>query len=148
MEDITTLLQKEVDSLIFKKLTLCGLQDKLKKLGTSGCYIMAILSGSGISSIDDIVKITDGFIKDGLLSDDYAVKDNVELAKSLGLKYEWKCKATEEEMNTTLFCVKEYYNERTGYTHFVLHMDKQDYDTLENSITVRDGIIKSYRMFY
>lgn len=46
--------------------------------------------------------------------------------------------------------IAKWYNQRTNYSHFVL-MDKDNkvlWDPLGESVTVKEGYIKDYRLFY
>lgn len=143
--NVLELLKRETDAVFFRETKLLGIQDKLKLLGENGCYILAILSGFGCSSLDEMLMLTDKLIQKGLLSTTYTVLDNAELAKELGLTYLYSPVKPKDSL--CLFYVKEYYNERTGFTHFVLCMNGKEYDTLENSITVKEGVVRSYRIF-
>jgi len=48
-----------------------------------------------------------------------------------------------------VYLIGEMYNERTKFTHFVGLDDnfKVEYDPIENSITAREGVLKSVRVF-
>lgn len=137
------LLKRETDALLFRETKFLGIQDKLKLLGENGCYILAILSGFGCSSLDEMLMVTDKLIQKDLLSPTYEVSNNKKLAEELGLTYTYSTTKPEN----CLFYIKEYYNQRTGYTHFVLCMNDKNYDTLSASTTVKEGIVRSYRVF-
>lgn len=142
--DILDLLKRETDAVLFRETKFLGIQDKLKLLGENGCAILSILSGFGCSSLDEMLMITDKLIRKGLLSPTYEILDNFKLAKELGLVYNYSTIEPED----CLFYMKEYYNPRTSFTHFTLNMNGKEYDTLENNTTRKEGIVRSYRVFY
>lgn len=132
-----------------------GKQSLMKNIGENGCYILSILEGIGIQNTDaqlDLIKTLMGeghLSKDcyvngeGYLTSDLSVKDNNALAARLGCTYKYTTiKPTDEKVY-----IKEYYNARTGFTHFVLCVDGIDYDTLDSSVTVNEGIVRSYRIY-
>ena len=48
-----------------------------------------------------------------------------------------------------VYFIGEFYNERTKFTHFVGLDDnlKVEYDPIENSVTVKEGKLKTVRVF-
>lgn len=120
-----------------------GKQTLMKNLGDNGCYILSILESIGIQNTDaqlDLIKV---LINDGFLSKECFVQDNNKLAARLGCTYKYtKIKPSDEKVY-----IKEYFNERTGFTHFVLCVDGKDFDTLDSSVTVKEGYVRSYRIF-
>ena len=47
------------------------------------------------------------------------------------------------EPTNCIYYIEKWHNNRTGFDHFRLH----DWDSLKNSVTVREGYIEDYRVF-
>ena len=120
-----------------------GKQSLMKNIGENGCYILSILEGIGIQNTDAQLDLIRTLIGEGYLSKECFIQDNNKLAARLGCTYKYTTiKPTDEKAY-----IKEYYNARTGYTHFVLCVDGKDFDTLDSSVTVKEGVIRSYRIY-
>ena len=44
------------------------------------------------------------------------------------------------------YLIAEWFNKRTGKTHFTLEYPEK-WNSLENSVTVKEGVIRSYRVY-
>lgn len=114
----------------------------MKNVGENGCYILSILESIGIQNTDAQLNMIKDLVDAGFLAKDLYVKDNEALAARLGCSYQ----KLAIKPATDVY-IKEYFNERTGFTHFVLCVKDVDYDTLDDSVTVKEGYVKSYRIF-
>lgn len=120
-----------------------GKQSLMKNIGENGCYILSILEGIGIQNTDAQLDLIKKLMDEGYVSKDCFVMDNYAIATRLGCTYKFTTiKPSDEKVY-----IKEYYNERTGFTHFVLCVNGIDYDTLDDSITVKEGTVRSYRIY-
>lgn len=121
------------------------IQTILTNIGSDGCYFLSLLSiaeeylnskilNSKIDLIDALYKALSNNYIDGT----YFVKDALRLLEALtnvrwSLSYDKKSK----------YEVDVYFNKRTGYKHF----RRPEFDTLLNSVTVKEGAIIEKRFF-
>lgn len=124
------------------------IQDKLKALGDNGCYIISFTRGMDINaSPTKMVEVFDNLLSKGIVDTNCWVLDNNKLASEYGYTYKYKPSITCEDIDYFDIVIKEYYNPRTKFQHFVLFKDGEDYDSLEKSKTVGEGYVRSYRCF-
>jgi len=90
--------------------------------------------------------------KDGDMDDnsELLILDKDKLLALAGLKI--KCLGTYSPDHATpdgMYAIGEFYNDRTKFTHFVaIGKDKKaTYDPILNSVTYREGVLKSIRLF-
>lgn len=123
------------------------IQSFLKHIDTDGCYFLSLLSiaeeaiGSKIDLIDAIWACRgQDFINDG-----YYVKDALGLLTYLtGRPWYMNIYSTLPEIiNDDEYTIAVYFNPRTGFKHF----RRRYFDTLQESITVKEGFIQEYRLF-
>ncbi len=125
-----------------------NIQDKLKALGDNGCYVISFTRGMYISaSPTRMVEVFDNLLSKGIIDRNCWVKDNNRLASEYGYTYEYKINISDEDIKYFDIIIKEYYNPRTKFQHFVLFKDGKDYNSLEKSVTVSEGYVRSYRCF-
>ena len=116
------------------------LQKKLKYLGDFGCYLICLVQQFGQEN--KILELYDYFLNKGFIDETCYVKDPAKILKYLtGNNY--KVERTEKLPLHYDFAVYHYYNKATGLGHFVL----PDWDPLGDSVTRRNGVIDSYRVF-
>lgn len=126
----------------------------VKQIYDYGCYFLSLLYVRNIpysepANLDEILTYYDTFVEIGWMDPDCYVKDPCAILKYLtGKKYSVK---KDVVLDTRADIVMgRWYNPATNLHHFVV-MDKHNnvvWDSLEDSSTVRDGVIESYRMFY
>ena len=129
------------------------LQSVLQKIGDSGCYLMAFVAGMNKGEIDinDLISYYYSLKDKKLIDEDCTVLDNKEFGKYFGYRYSY-CPYSEKKIVADIaaadIVIAEYFNPNTKYTHFVLQINGKNYDSLKNSKTVKEGYIKSLRLFY
>lgn len=125
-----------------------NIQDKLKALGDNGCYIISFTRGMDINaSPTKMVEVFDNLLSKGIINTSCWVLDNNKLASEYGYTYNYKADITYEDTEYFDIIIKEYYNPKTEFQHFVLFKDGEEYDSLEKSLTVSKGYVRSYRCF-
>ena len=125
-----------------------NIQDKLKALGDSGCYIISFTRGMDINaSPTKMVEVFDNLLSKGITNKYCWIINNHKLASEYDYTYEYKTNISDEDINYFDIIIKEYYNPRTEFQHFVLFKDGKDYDPLAKSLTVEEGYVRSYRCF-
>ena len=122
-----------------------GLQNTtIKNMADYGCYFLSICESIEFKYLKeiDVVRAAEDCMDNGWLGEDFYVKDATKIASFLsGKKY--SCRASDKYEEVNGFVVQEWYNKKTGFTHFRL----VDWDSVKNSITVKHGILKGYRIF-
>ena len=121
-----------------------GIQTVFEKAGESGCLFLSLLSiaedYTGLP-VDFIVAYRK-CIELGLIEKDFFCNDQEKILYEFTGK-KWKKTVVKELPNPVpenTYTVEKWYNKRTGFTHF----RRRSFDTLECSITVKEGYIKEY----
>lgn len=127
-----------------------GVQNGLiKQLQEGGCYFLSIIYIAEKHNkylAVDVLRYAAECIDKGWLKKDFTViRPDLILGKLLGVRVDVISISTGEynknlEHKARVNC---WYNPRTGLYHFNL----DDFDSLSNSVTVREGKIVSYRLF-
>lgn len=118
-----------------------GIQTKLNHIGDYGCYFLCLLHKAGFKE-DNIVEIYDYCLKNNWIDEDCTILRPDDIALYL-FRTNLHCTITEQKPRNCVFYIECWYNKRTGYRHFKL----PDWDSLENSVTVKEGYIESYRAY-
>ena len=119
-----------------------GLQTILLNIGEGGCYLLSICSHFKYEG--DFVELYKKLLKKGYIDKECTVLNPSGIALLLSNeKYEVTKVKTLPKLNDGDWYIECWYNKRTGFTHFKL----PDCDTLESSVTVKEGSIVSYRLF-
>ena len=122
------------------------MQKKLIKLIDSSCLFLCYLwyGKQGLSVADTLKYLAVSITKGYVLEDDGFVLDPEGILKLVTDK---RYSIKKVYKNPNKICIAEFYNERTDFTHFVIvgPTDEVLYDPLEDSITVKEGKIISYR---
>jgi hypothetical protein len=127
-----------------------GVQSIIKTIGDEGCYALALCRIAGefrFVSAGDAVSAVERGIARGCLKEDMTVLDG---AAFLGLLTERKW--TKEYRDAGYkpqkgdCLIAEWFNKRTGLTHFTLEHPVK-WDGLKDSVTVKEGKIRSYRLY-
>lgn len=134
-----TELQKQIHEIY------TGLQSRLGN--SDACHFLCLCSiiheyrGRPV----DILGLASHALAEGWLREDYYVRDALAILY-YATKKRWSVyKTTENPGNArdSQYTELEWYNSRTGYTHFT----RRYVDTLQNSVTVAEGKVKSYRIY-
>jgi hypothetical protein len=129
-----------------------GVQDRIKAIGDSGCYALALckiaelwkrlgfIEGSAINFIECGVNA-------GYISPDMTILDGAAFLGGL-TQTDWTetYESADYIPRKGEYAVAEWFNPRTGSTHFTLEYPKK-WNSLENSVTVKEGHIRSYRIY-
>lgn len=121
-----------------------GIQTVFEKAGESGCLFLSLISiaeeYTGLP-VDFIVAYRK-CIELGLIEKDFYCLDQSKILETFtGSK--WKKTILKELPNPvpeSMYTVEKWFNKRTGFTHF----KRRGFDTLESSVTVKEGYIKEY----
>lgn len=118
-----------------------GCQDLLKNLGTSGCYFLCLckIAEEELHRSVDVLDAAYVALENQLIDKEFFVMNPTEILRYLTGK-KWIV-VVSKEMKTADYSVVKYVNGK--YTHFRL----EHWDSLENSTSVRCGIIESFRHF-
>ena len=121
-----------------------GIQTVFEKAGESGCLFLSLLSiaeeYTGLP-VDFIVAYRK-CLELGLIEKDFFCNDHEKILYEFTGK-KWKktvLKELPDPVPENMYTVQKWFNERTGLTHF----KRRGFDTLECSITVKEGYIKEY----
>ena len=117
-----------------------------KTLGESGCYFFCLLKFA--NKENDAINIYKEALSLNFIDKECYIKDPAALLKHLTNKKYCVIKQTESPVDGDLI-IARFVNNRTGLKHFVM-VDKNNnviYDPLEESVTVKEGYIESYRVF-
>lgn len=105
------------------------------------CSIAEEQSGKHVDLIDAI-KVSQA---KGWLSASFDVNDNLSILEYLTGK-KWSrntVNSLPHSISTNEYTVAIYYNKRTGFKHF----RRRGYDTLESSVTVKEGTLIGYYIY-
>lgn len=137
-------------------LTTNALPEKLqnnliKNMYESGCYFLCLVhiaEKENTYLAVDVVRFAIECISNGWLKKDFTVvRPDLILGKLLEKTVtvtviDEKDKKSFDKLSHKAI-INCWYNKRTGFTHF----NCDDWDSLENSVTVKEGKIASYRVF-
>lgn len=127
-----------------------GLYKKVEKIYEYGCYFLDLLFISKYQepTFEEIIKSYDTFITKGWMDEECYVKDPCAILTYLTCK---KYSVTKDSVfdSSAAHIIGYFYNPNTNLHHFVV-MDKYNkvhWDSIEDSNTVKNGFIESYRLF-
>ena len=121
-----------------------GIQKELENIGKFGCGFLCICHMMGISD-SELLFYYRQCIKKGLIDEECYVKDWGKLATFLcPTWHSFRCEKSNLKDKKAVFYLEYWYNPRTKLHHFKL----SDWDPLGQSVTVKEGMIESYRNFY
>ena len=133
-----------------------GIQSWFKALGDSSCYFLSILNIAervtkkdyGFPEIVDIAteaarrKYLKLNVKDLAADDNFYVLEPAKILElATGLKWTQTWQPASYKVKRGEYAIKCYVN--GNYTHF----NSDDFDSLQNSVTVKYGKLDSYRIF-
>lgn len=130
------------------KARYSGIQSILLACGKEGCLFLSLLSIAEevAGKSFDLIDVINNAFELRCISSNFYVKDSLLLLNILTGK-NWKrriVKTLPEVIKENEFTIAKYFNPNTGYFHF----RRRGFDSIINSITVRDGIIKEYYIYY
>lgn len=142
--------------VMLNKEKYIGLQSSLKKrsallscMGDYACLFLCMCSiadefFSEIGSFDqvDIIEFAMKCRAKSLIDDEWTCLDQEKILKE-ATGVEWvkkEVKSLPKPVPTEMYTVEKWFNARTGFTHFKRRWG----DTLENSVTVKEGKIIGY----
>ena len=121
-----------------------GIQTVFEKAGESACLFLSLLSiaeeNTGLPV--DFIFAYRKCIELGLIEKDFFCNDQEKILYEFTGK-KWKktvVKKTPDPVPENMYTVEKWFNERTGFTHF----KRRSFDTLESSVTVKEGSILEY----
>ena len=132
--------------------------DELNKLETicqniykAGCYMLCLCYAcfKEERDFDQVLSFYKTFIDYKWMDDDCYIKDPCNI-----LKYftgnDWRVEKTHAYDEGADIKIARFFNKRTGLNHFVLMQDEKTvlWDPIEDSVTVKEGHIESWRLFY
>lgn len=121
-----------------------GIQKTLENIGKYGCGFLSVCHHFGVGDLETIFYYNI-CKKQGIIDADCYVNDWGKLASSIdpdGNKY--RVEKSNLKDRKAAFYIEYWYNPRTKLHHFKL----RDWDPLGESVTVKEGMIESYRNFY
>lgn len=123
---------------------------KLTNINDFGCYFLDLLfvAKGREPELDEMLHYYDLFTENEWMEDDCYVKNPCAILECLtGKKFTVK-KDTAIDKEAT-HVIGHYHNPNTGLKHFVVtdKSNKVVWDSIENSDTVKNGYIESYRLF-
>lgn len=123
-------------------------QKEFETIGLNGCAMLSLLHALNITSADKCIDIfRDGKAK-GFIGEDCSILNWDKLAKMISGHTYKTTKVDGKERPKTYskdILIARYHNKRTNFYHFV-DVTHELYDPLENSVTVKEGYIESYRL--
>lgn len=125
-----------------------GIQSMFGRASSSACLFLALLS-----IVEDFTDNTVDFIDACRVSvlnkvinpADFYVLDSIKLLKLFTNK-NWSFKRVEQlpdKIPDEMYTIEKWFNKRTGYTHF----KRRGFDTLEFSVTVKEGKLVEYYVY-
>jgi hypothetical protein len=129
-----------------------GVQSFIKTIGEEGCYALTLckiveMQSSGRFDIANVLPAIEKGVKSGCLKEDMTVLDGAAFLKLLTLNAWTKdYKDAGYIPQKGDYLVAEWFNRRTGLTHFTLEYPVK-WDGLKASVTVKEGAIRSYRLY-
>ena len=131
-----------------------------------GCFFMCIVYYYAIwlkhpePTYFELNEIWDTAIERGIISGDLnndgdlddsgecLIGDKVKLLSLAGIKARYELVDAQYTIKPGEYAIAEMYNAKTKFTHFVVIDAKRNivYDPIKNSITARDGVIKTIRI--
>lgn len=134
-----------------KQSDLKGLDKKVENIYKYGCYFLDLLylAKGREPEMVEMLRYYDLFIENDWMEEDCYVKNPCAILKHLTGK-SFTIKKDSVFYKDATYVLGYYYNPTTNIHHFVI-MNKFNevmWDSIQNSNTVKNGFIESYRLFY
>ena len=131
-----------------------GVQDSISVIGAEGCYALSLCRIAEIvnyllqiDSLGGVVGAIECGVRYGFIKPDMTVLDGAAFLKSLtGKNWTKTWQGAGYKPKEGDYLAAEWYNKRTGKTHFTLEYP-QKWNSLSDSVTVKEGAIRSYRLY-
>jgi hypothetical protein len=131
-----------------------GVQDEIATIGEAGCYALTLCRIMGLVKFDelgfdmaDAVGFINTAISNGFIGKDMTVLDGaLFLSGRMQTKWTKEYKDPDYQPKKGDYLIAEWFNKRTGKTHFTLEYPEK-WNSLSDSVTVKEGYIKSYRLY-
>lgn len=130
------------------KKRYAGVQNYIENIGSGGCLFLVLctiieeVTGKPV----DLIGIVQKSLAKGWLTKDFEVKDSLRLLDEFTGK-SWKRTVVSKlpaQIKDNEFTIEKWYNPRTKFEHF----KRRFVDTLVASVTVKEGYIKEYYIYY
>lgn len=124
-----------------------GIQTLLKNCGDSGCLFLSVLSiAEEVADVSfDLINTIHICLQKKWIADDFECLDSLAILNYLTGKIwarrEVTCLTGDVAYNE--YTVANYFNPRTG----IIHRRRRSYDTIKNSVTVREGSVLTYYVY-
>jgi hypothetical protein len=131
-----------------------GVQDFIKAVGGEGCYALTLCRIAEIAEplcgypngVEPVTNI-DLAIESGCIKSDMTVLDGAGFLRDItGKRWTKEYKPSDYKPVEGDYLIAEWFNKRTGKTHFTLEYPKK-WNSLSDSVTVREGAVRSYRLY-
>jgi hypothetical protein len=126
-----------------------GIQDFIKKVGDEGCYALCLCKIAELRLNDSLIAVSyiEYGVKYGLIAEDMTVLDGAKfLVHMTAIEWSKEYKAPGYKPVLGDYLVAEWFNPRTKLTHFTVEYPVK-WNSLKNSVTVKEGSIRSYRLY-
>lgn len=121
-----------------------GIQKTLENIGKYGCGLLSVCHHFGVSDLETMLYYNI-CKKQGIIDADCYVNDWGKLATFIDPDdNKYRVEKSNLKDKKAAFYIEYWYNPRTKLHHFKL----KDWDPLGDSVTVKEGMIESYRNFY
>jgi hypothetical protein len=126
-------------------MRLKGIQNILEQAGKYGCYFLCLVHiAESLGRQVDAVSAIYALQKLGHLGNDFTVNNAGRILTFLtGQNWTHRKDAAAYEAKSGEIVIDEWYNERTGHNHFAC---RDCFDPLSDSVTVREGSVRSTRV--
>jgi hypothetical protein len=129
-----------------------GVQDFIRTIGGEGCYALCLckaaelaggVKGGAGNSVSDI----EAGVNAGYIAKDMTVLDGATFLRLItSRKWTKEYKPADYKPRPGDCLIAEWFNKRTGLTHFTLEYPEK-WNSLRDSVIVKEGAIRSYRLY-
>lgn len=123
------------------------IQGAYEEIGKYGCYFLSLLKTA--KKEEDALEYYFKYLESGWIDKECFVKNPVAILVDLhGGRF--NVIRSNSYDDKAVFKIACWYNPRTNYRHFVLMKNSKDvsFDSFGQSVTVKEGFIESWRLFY
>lgn len=125
-----------------------GIQTTLLHCGETGCLFLALMSivEEFLKKPCDLINCINVLRETNCIEDNFYVNDSLMMLSLLTGK-RWHRRESislPDVIKENEFTIEKWYNPRTNFTHF----RRRGFDSLANSITVREGKLQEYYIYW